>query len=185
MINLLPPQEKEILGQKIRANMVIVLLSCTVVTLACLAMVLLCVKFYILQEIAYQQQLAAVSATKNQDTQSVALKNSIQTYNASLLRMDHFYNNQISLSDALIHLASVARPGGVSFTSVNLQTSGSGGDVTVAISGVSDTRDNLVAFKNNLEQDSSIQQVNFPPDNWVKPSNIMFSATITMNSKAK
>jgi len=57
--------------------------------------------------------------------------------------------------------------------------------VKVTISGISDTRDNLVIFKNNLQQGIGISEVNFPADSWIKPENITFYAALTIKPQEK
>lgn len=44
----------------------------------------------------------------------------------------------------------------------------------VSLSGKADMRDNLIAFKENIERDSCFSDVNFPLSNLVSPGNIEF-----------
>jgi len=59
--------------------------------LICLVLVLLCVKFYILQEIAYQQEIDLAGRQIKSNQGDEALKKVIEGYNGDLVKMDHFY----------------------------------------------------------------------------------------------
>lgn len=178
MINLLPPKEKEELLFQKKMNLVIVLGSMAVVSLVCLLLVLLSLKFYILQQVLYKKAILQSTEKEYQTADFLSLKSYIQKYNTILGRVDNFYKKEAYLSNALGSVVSIQRPDGVSFMSLAIEKSKTDANLlNVTISGTSNTRDNLVLFKSNLENDKTITNVYFPPDSWIKPTDVTFYVT--------
>lgn len=177
MINLLPPKEKEELLFQKKRNLVIVLGSMTVISLVCLSLVLLSLKFYVLQQVIYKKAILQSTQKEYQTADFLALKNYIQKYNTTLNIVDNFYKKEIYFSDALKTIVGIERPSGIYFTSVAIEKSKTDNNVKITIYGTSNTRDELVLFKHNIESNNNITNAYFPPDSWIKPTNVNFYVT--------
>lgn len=190
MINLLPPKEKEELLFEKNKKLIIVLGNVFLISLICLSLVLFSLHVYILGEINYQRIILDDTKKKYQTPDFLSFESIIQKYNASLVAIDTFYKKEIYFSDILKTISEIQRPKGVSITSIainamkenNLPASAkpkalSAGKTKVTISGMSDTRDDLLIFKSNIENNQKVTNVYFPPNSWIKPSDISFNLT--------
>ncbi len=182
MINLLPPIEKaELLAQK-NKRLVIVLGNIALVFLICFILILFSIKFHILSEIRHQKY-DLDSAEKNyQMPLTVSTKDAIKQYNASLLRLDDFYKKEIYISQVFKDVLGITRPNGIYFAEMVIfrddkSKTNQPGKVKIFLSATSNTRDNLLVFKNYIEENKKIENVYFPPESWVKDKNISFNVT--------
>ncbi len=195
MINLLPPKEKEELISERNKKLAIVLGNIIVISLACLALILFSLKFYILREINYQKNIYDNNEEKYQNPDFLLFKGLVEKYNTTLVQINDFYKKEIYFNDILKNVIEIQRPAGLYLTSIdihrvkedNLPTSATSetlraGKIKVSLSGVSNTRDNLLIFKSNIEKDEKIENVYFPSHNWIKPKDIIFN--LNFNAKA-
>ena len=177
MINLLPPGEKEELISENNKKLAMVLGNVIVISLVCLVLVLFSLKFYILGEVNYQKTILDNSEKKYQTPDFLLFKQIIQRYNSILIKVDKFYEKETYFNDALKTILMVQMPNGLSLTSITMDRTKEGDKIRVNVSGISDSRDNLSIFKNNIEGDKKIENVYFPPEDWIKPRNINFYLT--------
>ncbi len=182
MINLLPPQEKQELLKERQKNLVVVLTGITAIALVCLMLILFSIKLYILEEIGAQRTMLEGIEEQYRASDAMSLKKSIEGYNARVATMNYFYGSQLRSSQALELLLAISRPEGVRLTNLDLQQDEQAKTANVVISGTSNTRDDLLQFKNTLEGAPGITNVNFPPESWVKPAGIEFTVTLTINA---
>lgn len=184
MINLLPLEEKQKLllfkKEKLAAIWGIVVL----VFLICLTLVLLSIKFYILSETDYQKNILAQNEQQNQIPDFANLNGIIQKYNATLAQLDSFYKKEIYFNQALKIITDVPSPEGLYLTNFSLDRDEKG-IVKASVSGVSDTRDNLLIFQKNIEQDQEIKNPYFSPESWINPKNVNFSLTFEIDQNEK
>ena len=181
MINLLPPKEKEELSLEGNKKLVIVLGNLVLISLVCLILILFSLKFYILKEISYQKIVLDNTEKKYQASNFLSFKEIIQKYNANLVKIDNFYKKEIKVSDILKTILEVPRPEGLYFENISVENNKNGTEnkkTKVTISGISKTRDNLLIFKENIENSKTIENVYFPPSNWVKNKDINFYLTL-------
>ena len=178
MINLLPPKEKEILRIERNKNLIIVLSYVVIISLICLALVLFSLKLYILEDVNYQKYALQNAEKEYKTSEFLAVKENIIKYNKDLTSVSSFYQNSLYLSDMLKTILSVQRPSGLYFTNIDMKRGKEAKKISVIISGKSDSRDNLLDFKKNIESNGKIKNVNFPLNSWIKPSNITFSLTL-------
>lgn len=177
MINLLPPKEQGELLLKKNQRLVIVLGNTVVITVFCLILVLVAVKFYILQR-ARDYHVNFVNREAQYASEEFAnLKNIIQNYNATLAKADTFYKKQSYISDSLKTILQVQRSQGLHVESIIIKQGRDRSVDAITISGVADDRDDLLVFKKNIENSQSIKNINFPPENWVKPTEVNFYLT--------
>lgn len=182
MINLLPPQEKEHLLLEKRKKLIIILGWVFLMFLIFLTLVLFSVKFYILTQASWQEEVLTDLKNTYQTPDFLFFKDIIQKHNLSLKTADNFYKKEIYVSNALKAIAAIDRPAALHLTDVTvghlpLQPGQAQDTMLVTIFGVSDTRDSLVIFKSNVEQIHNIKNVYFPPNNWIKSADINFYMT--------
>jgi len=70
------------------------------------------------------------------------------------------------------------RPPGLYFTKFSLQTEPASDRIKAVIAGFSNTRDNLLIFRNNIESEEKIESVSFSPETWLSQKNISFNLTL-------
>ena len=46
--------------------------------------------------------------------------------------------------------------------------------ISISIAGTCDTRDDLIAYENNIEKESAIENISFSPESWINSQNINF-----------
>ena len=185
MINLLPPKEKEKLIRENNKKLVMVLGNIVVVSLVCLFLILFSLKFYILGEIVSQKFTLDDAEKQYQNKDFIILKEVVEKYNAVLAKIDNFYKKKTDFNFALRYILEIQKPDGLYLTDINMDKIKEDNKIKINVYGVSDTRENLLIFKNNiensllekLEQTLKIKNVNFPPNNWVKSKNINFNFT--------
>lgn len=174
MINLLPPQEKQkiffIKNKKIAIIWGIIIL----VSLISLILVLLSIKFYVLAMTDEQKDILNQVQQKSMSQEFVDLTNVVKKYNGTLAQLDSFYKNELYFSKAIEVITNVPTPEGLRLINFSVTRTGEG-TVDVAVSGVSDTRDNLLSFKKDAESTQNIKNLYFSPDSWISPENVKFS----------
>ncbi len=177
MINLLPPQEQALLALQKQKKLVVVLGAMAVILMACLALILLSLKFYMLEDVAYRQSILDSLEKNSQVSDAADLKKIILGANSKFLAIDAFYQKGILADDALTTVLGVQRPNGLYFTALSLDRT-TESTMVITIAGASNTRDNLLLFKQYLEGNPNIHNVYFPPDSWIKPTQVDFSITL-------
>lgn len=181
MINLLPPKERQKLFLEKQNKLTIIWGIIVLVFLVCLALILLAINFYLLAEADQQNLLLKQVQQENQTSEFVDLNGVIEKYNRVLLQLDSFYKKEIYFSQALKIITSVPSDSGLYFKSFLLNRN-ENGIVQVNVSGVSDTRDILLAFRRNIEADKYIKNPYFSPESWTSPNNVNFSLKFEISS---
>lgn len=83
----------------------------------------------------------------------------------------------------MVSLITQAKPAGVSVRSISVQEAETeSATQSVSISGVARTRDTLLTFEDNLNNQAQVQQVNLPIETLAARQNTQFSLTITIKS---
>lgn len=182
MINLLPPKEKEDYIVERRERITIILGTLFLYGLVGFACILFFINIALKREIVYQQY--EVNQIKKDYEQS-GVKNfqqEINLFNKDLEKFQKFYSGKEYFSNIISEVAAVLPPGiYLNSMSVDFEKGSKSSYFAVSISGFSPTRDDLFKLKKNFEKNSNFIDINFPPDNWVKPGNIEFF----INFKAK
>lgn len=176
MINLLPPEEKEKLFLKSREKLSTILGITALVFLICLILVLLSIKFYILADTDYQKTILQQTKQAYQTPEVTNLNNTIKKYNGILSQLNSFYGAELYFSRSLETITGVAAPDGLYLANFSLVRD-EGGGIRVAVSGTSSTRDDLLIFKKNVEDNKSIASPYFSPESWINQQNTNFSLT--------
>ena len=177
MINLLPPKEKEQLLLDRNKKLVTILGCMTIIFLICLSLVLLLVKSYISEKVDSGKSILDATEKKYQTSDFLFYDNLVKKYNTDLVVVDTFYKKQIYFTDIIKNILDIQRPDGLFFNDISVKNSEKDNKIEVNISGISDTRDNLLTFKDNIEKNNKIKNVYFPPNIWVKTKDIDFYVT--------
>ena len=163
-------------------KLAIIIGSMILISLCCLVLVLISLKFYILKEVFYQKTILSNIEKQYQTPDSMQVKGILQKYNKTFASIDNFYKTEIYFSDILKIILEVQRPQDLYFTNIVMEKSKDKENrVKVGISGVSNTRDDLLVFKDNINGNKKIENVYFPPDSWIKQKDINFSLTFEIN----
>lgn len=182
MINLLPPVEKKELICKKKSKITIILGFVFLFFLVCLMLVLFSEKIYLLGEnLVLKENLDEINKKYNSESLTMARK-FIKDYNKTLAGLDSFYNNQVYFTDALRSLLNIAAPKGIYFIDINIDRKNDG-FLQINLYGFSDSRDNLLTFKSNIEKEKLIKNPTFSADSWVKSQNINFYLTFQYDNK--
>ncbi len=186
MINLLPPKEKEQLFLERKKKLVIILGYITIISLICLSLVLFLVKLYILEQVGHKKSILDTTEKKYQTSDYLFYNNLVKKYNKDLVTANTFYKKQIYFSDIIKTILDIQRPDGLFFNDMSIKNSEKDNkiknsekdnNIKVTVSGISNTRDNLLIFKDNIENNNKIKNVYFPPNSWIKTKDINFYVT--------
>lgn len=175
MINLLPPQYKQVLKKEENFRMFLILGLVVLTFFVSLALVLFSVRIYVKAQAESVKFLVEVERTRLQSTQTAELREKITKGSQNILKLNSFYKNK-SDSTKILETIFQTVPEQISLTSLSWRREG-----VVAISGFSPTREVLFELRNNLQSEARFSDINFPPQNFVKPANIDFQATFRVS----
>lgn len=174
MINLLPPEEKNILLRKRTEKLVAVLSFVVLIPMLCLIILLVASKFYVLSEIVHQTGMLQEKKNRHLSFDSAVLDEAISNYNGLLSRAESFYKDRLYASQALKIILGVDRPEAVYFKRISAKRE-EREKMSVEISGDSRDRDSLLLFKKNIESQSAISDVSLSPSSLVKQQDVSFT----------
>jgi len=180
MINLLPLSEKQRLNSEKKEKLVVILAIVALVCIVCFSLILTSIKFYMLSEVDYQNVLLANVQRETQTADFADFNKIVQDYNKTISQLDSFYKKQVYFNKVLETILQLPAPKGLFITNLTLNRSGSD-SVQVSLSGMSDTRENLLSFRESIEKDNKIKNLYFSPESWVSPENANFSLTFQIN----
>lgn len=176
MINLLPLRYKVEIKEEENLRVVIILEFLFLVFLISLVLILFSIKIYLQNQVDSLKIITSQEEKVSQTSEIKGLRDKIIGANQSISELKSFYQNQIS-SVEILKKVSNALPALIYLETLSWQpTSGQ-----ITISGFSPTRELLFALKNNLEAEKGFSGVYFPPDNWLEPRDIDFSANFKIN----
>jgi len=168
MINLLPPQYKAELKEEENWKLTLILSILFLIFLACSTLILFSIKISISGQAEAQKILLLQEEKKFKESQIQNLEEKITISNQALLKLNSFYQSQTNLTEILEKISETL-PTNVYLTTLNFNPA------QISLSGFSPTREILLEFKKNLEQEELFEEIYFPPSNWVKPTDIDFS----------
>jgi len=176
MINLLPQKQKDELKQEENFKLTLILGIVTLASLICFALILFSIKISIGGQLSYQKIF--LEQKKAESSQLQNLEEKMKSLNSILKELNSFYQNEANLVE-VSRLISGFLPREVYLTTLHfnkaagLEKEKYSGEVFLA--GFAPSRETLTVFKKNLEKE--FKEVYFPPENWVKPTDISFTAT--------
>jgi Tfp pilus assembly protein PilN len=172
MINLLPPKEKLAGKQRKKLQTAVALALLSFVFLGFLATLLFFISFDMENRIIVQEALLGQKKREADLTKALRLEQGIEEFNRSFPKINAFYQKEPDLVGAVKALSNCV-PGQIYLKSLSYQSKGR----LVSLSGFSFIRDDLIKFKENIENEKLFEAIIFPVSNWVKPNNIDFFAT--------
>lgn len=176
MINLLPLEEKQKLLAEKKEKLTKIWGIIILVFLVSLILILLSIKFYILTATDLQKYILAQTEKKYQTDDFTNLNNTIGKYNKILSQLDSFYKKEVYFSHALDLITGVQSPKDLYLNNFSIIRDAKG-KIQVSLSGASESRDDLLVFKKNIEQSSEISNLYFSPESWINQKNVVFSLT--------
>ena len=176
MINLLPPEEKTKLLSEKKKKLVVILGITAIIPLLCFILILLSLRFYILAEVNAQKIVLEQAKKEYQTPDFLLFGDIIQKNNKVLSKIEPFYKKEVYFTDVLKMISGIARPQNLYLTNV-LAARDEGQKIKITAFGFSQTRDDLLLFQKNMEENSRIHQISFSPESWVNPQNVRFNVT--------
>lgn len=184
MINLLPVKEKEFLTQEENLKIVSILGIIMLLSLLSFVLMLFSIKFYVMGDldthvIFLQQKEFEISLYSD-------LEKEVEVQNLRFADLESFYLETISRT-YILEKISENLPNSTFLKSLNLSSVSQTKSkdkrlLQVSLTGFSPDRKILEDFKSNLESEAFLENVYFPPSNWVMgENNIDFFVSFEVN----
>ncbi len=175
MINLLPPIEKENMRREENWRIVLVLGITVLAAFICFSLVLFSVKIIISGSVEAEKILFGQKEKELEDSQADANEKELNAINQGLVSLNSLYQNQVSFTDILEEITKTI-PSGVLLNNLSLSPHSSKEiNISCTLSGFAPDRESLLEFKANLEEESSFNDIYFPPASWTEQTNINFT----------
>ncbi len=178
MINLLPPRYKQELKQEENFKIILILGVFFLFSLVSLVLILFSIKIYIQSQLEYLKIMVELEEKIFQKTEIQYLQKEITFANQNLSELKTFYQHQINLTNILEKISQILPPG-MYLTTFFWEKS----SFQIFLTGFSPSREILFEFKKNLEQERYFTEINFPPANWLKPSDIDFQVNFKVTGE--
>ncbi|KPJ71817.1 hypothetical protein AMJ50_00705 [Parcubacteria bacterium DG_74_3] len=177
-INLLPPKEKDLLVQEERWKLTLILGFILLAFFISLVLILFSVKTYISGQVEAQKILLSQKELESPQIEELAEK--IKESNLVFSNLNSFYQQNLDITEILEKI-SQALPSGSYIHGFDLSLLEGEYPAQVALTGFSPNRETLLEFKKNLEAEKLFQEIYFPPQNWVRPTDIIFSVNFKIS----
>lgn len=175
MINLLPPQEKDVILTEAKKKIAIIIGFLILFFFACLILISISIRIYLQGYIESEKSFLAESEKEFSQSESQNLQERIKLANTLIKELNSFYGQKIYFSE-IAEIVSKTLPDNFYLTDFSLILSGEK-EINVSLSGFAPLREDLFKFKENLETEEGFKNISFPPVNWVKARNIDFYVT--------
>ncbi len=179
MINLLPTKEKETLAKTNRWKLSVILSGIVAVGCLVFLLILVFINFFITFEIESRKgDIEKISHQIERDNLD-KFEEKIEKYNRRFQEIESFYNARNSFKESLEKVVNYT--GDLDLDRISIED---GPDsLRVSVSGFSRHRDNLIEFRNILNNDEKINRVNFSSESWIRDENIRFSVNFEMKNE--
>jgi len=179
MLNLLPQKEKEELIQEESFKLILILGILILIFLICLSLILFSIGISIGGQLAIEKALLSQKETEISHLRD--LEKEIKNLNLTFSKLNSFYQKNPNFVK-ILEITSKTLPPGTYLTSFNFNLPAKDKKYLgeVILNGYSPTREILLEFKKNLEQEELFQEVYFPPANWVEPTDINFTVNFKL-----
>lgn len=176
MINLLPPQYKQELKQEENFRLVLILGAIFSIFLISLILILFSIKIYTQGQVDALKFLAGIEEEKLKAGEVRELREKIIAASQTISELQSFYKNR---SDATATLEKIFQimPEQVYLTTLSLNQD----TRVVLLSGFSPSREVLFTLRNKLREQEWLSEINFPPQNWIKQTDIDFEMTFKVS----
>jgi hypothetical protein len=158
---------------------VLILGGAAIFLTVCLILILMSLNFYLLGNLVYEKESLQSLEKQYQTDEFVTQRDFLRRYGLVLRAANHFYQHTLFASDILAFAASIQQPAQVAVTDINIERISDKAAFKVMVNGTSQTREALLNFKQILEvsteqNSGTITHIDFPAENWIKPTNIRF-----------
>lgn len=182
MINLLPTFEKEELKREEELKLILILGFLFLAFLISLTLILVLIKIHLSQELEIQKIF--LKEAENRLSLESELEKEIRDFNFLLSQLNSFYQKRLEMSKILEKISSTL-PERIYLTNLNFILSPEGDIATISLSGFSPTRELLLSFKEKLEREEGFFEIFFPPENWIRSTDINFSCNFKLKNDHK
>lgn len=182
MINLLPPEKKEEILQEKKWKLIMILGILSMVFLVSFSLILVSINIFLAGESEVQKIISSQRETELNNPQMQALQKNLLNFNQTLSQLNSFYQNQFQLTKILEKISNDLPPG-ANLTNLfvsSLPEKEENWKRALTLVGFAFSREILLEFKKNLEKEELFGEVDFPPANWTKPTNINFTVSFKM-----
>ena len=178
MINLLPPEQKAHLLWDRRRKIVVILCFFLLLFVTSLSLVLFSIRLQIQTQVTVQKILIEQKRDRDEGSEATAIEESIQELNRTVGALLAFYRKQIPLTNTLERISGML-PVATRLDNLTVfpASTSEGTGVKITLAGFMPTRETVFALKQNLDREKDLQDVSFPPSNWVNPIDINFFIT--------
>ena len=177
MINLLPSKQKEELGEEEKLKLILILGILIISFLLYFSLILFLIKISIAAELEVQRIYFGEREKELEIAESKEPEEKIEKLNLNLKKLNSFYQNQLNLTE-ILEKTSQTLPAGIYLTNFNFNLKQGKGEIF--LSGFSPNRETLLLLKKNLEEEPGFSEIYFPPENWLKPTDINFTLTFEL-----
>jgi Tfp pilus assembly protein PilN len=179
MINLLPPEQKEETFLRERLTLVLILGILFFSFLISLSLILFSTKIALLGNLEVQR--TSLEESEREISFNQEIKEIIKNSNLTFSKLDSFYQKRLDLTRVLEKISKLLPPGTyLTNFNFNLSQKKENFRAQISLSGFSESREVLLSFKENMGKEAEFAEVYFPPENWVKPSDINFTVTFKL-----
>jgi len=178
MINLLPDEEKKAILSEQKKKMTIIIWVLVLIFFFSLSLSLFLIKGRLQSQLENQKKILLESEERLKQAGVIEIKGKINLANSTLTKLNSFYKKKVYFGDILAKIAEII-PDDLYLKYLSISLSGeNNSEVNIILSGFAPTREILFKLKKNFEEDNYFSIVSFPPSNWVKPTDIDFSANL-------
>ena len=191
MINLLPEKNKKELLMERNRRVVLILCYLVLFFAVSLGIIFLIIQVYLSQQINVNQNILAKGEEQFSQSAVQEAQSKIKTANTSFRNLNVFYGSKIYYTEVLEKISGVLLEG---FYLTNLsiklnvkesKKSMDDGSVKIEVerkvmgtlSGFAPLREDLLIFKEKLENEEGFSEIFFPSSNWVNKEDINFYLT--------
>ncbi len=178
MINLLPPSYREELHREENRKLISILGMLFLLFLVSLILILFSAKIYIQGQLDSVKVLANLEEKTLNTSEIKSLAQEINSTNKNISKLGAFYKKQNDTTGILGEIFKTLPPE-IKLTALSWQRDTG----QISISGFSPAREILFTLQKNLEGATEFEEINFPPQNWIKASNIDFYVTFKLSAK--
>ncbi len=175
-LNLIPPNKKVEIAKNAKLKTAIKTEIAMTIILAGLLVVLFSFKYILNIGLSGEATLTSEIETTGQFGKIKNYDNQFSAANERIKQLAAINQSQLYWSGVFEKISALI-PDGI--TTDALSTDG----YTLTISGLSDTRDNLISFKSKLENEKCFSNINLPLSNLVDKSNVAFQIVLDVDVK--
>ena len=165
--NLLPPQTKDELYEEEIKKMIIIFGILILIFLFSFTLILFAINDHISKQIDLKRTVINLEEKNSEAPEIQNLREKIISINRTLSQLDSFYQAQVRLTEIFNKISDIL-PSQMYLTNFSYQKE----SAQVSLSGFSPNREILFEFKKTLENE--FPEANFPPQNWIKATDIDF-----------